>query len=75
MTPAGAADRGGSTYVTVEQAAEKLAMTPCALRCRCRRAQLRDKRTGKVEAPLGDGVVAVKFGRSWRIRFPQSQAA
>lgn len=63
------------TYLTIEQAAERLSMTPCALRCRCRRAQVLDRRTGKIEAPLGDGFVAVKFGRSWRVRVEASKAA
>lgn len=62
-------------YLTIEEAAEQLAMTPVALRARCRRAQRMDRRTGRVEAALGDGFVAVKFGRSWRVRAPDSQAA
>lgn len=62
-------------YLTIDEAAERLAMTPNALRCRCRRAQRKDRATGRVTAPLGDGVVAVKFGRSWRVRFESSIAA
>jgi hypothetical protein len=56
-------------YDTIESAATKLAMDPNALRARCRRAARRVAGFG-IEAQLGAGVVAVKFGKSWRIRFP-----
>jgi hypothetical protein len=56
-------------YDTIESAAAKLAMDPNALRARCRRAARRVAGYG-IEAHLGAGVVAVKFGKSWRIRFP-----
>lgn len=53
-------------YLTIDQAAELLAMTPVALRTRCNR---RARRVGRdTIADLGDGVVAVKFGRLWRVR-------
>jgi hypothetical protein len=34
--------------------------------------QARNRLTDRIEAPLGDGVIAVKFGRSWRVKFPQA---
>jgi len=56
-------------YATVQQAAPRLQMTSGALRARCRRCA---RKVGRdVVAPLADGVIAVKFGRSWRIRFPE----
>lgn len=55
-------------YLTIIQAAERLAMTPLALRKRCTRGA---RRVGKdVKAEIGDGIVAVQFGRVWRVRFP-----
>jgi len=42
-------------------------MSPDALRRRCARAARKIGRD--ITAQLGDGVVAVKFGRSWRVRF------
>ena len=61
--------RGERMYDTIESAAAKLAMDPNALRARCRRAA-RARANFGIEAELGAGVVAVKFGKSWRIRFP-----
>lgn len=58
-------------YATIEQAADRLAMSAEALRCRCRRAQRKNRLTDRVEADIGDGVVAVKFNRSWRVKFPE----
>jgi hypothetical protein len=59
-------------YQTIEGAAEALHMTPEALRARCRRAA---RRKGKdIVAELADGIVAIKFGRSWRVRFPATPA-
>ncbi len=55
-------------YVSIERAGARLALTPVALRARCRRAARREGRN--VLAHLGAGVVAYKFGRSWRVRFP-----
>lgn len=55
-------------YLPIEVAAVRLALTPLALRARCRRAARREGRT--IVAHLGAGVVAYKFGRSWRVRFP-----
>jgi hypothetical protein len=52
---------------TIEEAAGLLSMSPLALRKRCSR---RARRIGSdVVANLGDGVVAVKIGRTWRVRF------
>ena len=60
--------RNGSVFETIETAAAKLDMAPTALRARCRRA---GRRVGdEVVARLGGGIVAFKFGRSWRVRFP-----
>lgn len=59
-------------YLTIEQAAERLAMTPEALRKRCMRGA---RKVGRdVSAELGDGIVAVKFGRIWRLRFREDAA-
>jgi hypothetical protein len=55
-------------YLPIEEAALRLALTPVALRARCRRAARREGR--HVVAHLGAGVIAYKFGRSWRVRFP-----
>src|SRR5579883_3280763 len=55
-----------SDYARIDQAAARLAMTPIALRARCRRAARREGRS--IVAHLGAGVVAYKFGRSWRVR-------
>lgn len=54
--------------LTPDDAAKRLAITPVALRARCRRAQRIER--GQVVAPLGGGIVAFKFGSSWRVRFP-----
>lgn len=54
-------------YLTTEDAAARLSTSPTALRARCRR---RARKVGRdIVAHLGAGVVAFKFGRSWRIRF------
>jgi hypothetical protein len=58
------------TYDTIEMAAVKLHLDDDALRARCRRAA-RKTSTGIV-ADLGGGIVAFKFGTSWRVRFPAS---
>jgi len=60
--------RNPSVFDTIETAAAKLDMAPTALRARCRRAALRVG--DEVVAHLGGGIVAFKFGRSWRVRFP-----
>jgi hypothetical protein len=59
-------------YIPIEEAAPRLALTPVALRARCRRAARREGRN--IVAHLGAGVVAYKFGRSWRVRFPLAAA-
>jgi hypothetical protein len=54
---------------TIETAAERLDLDPNALRARCRRAA---RRVGdEIIAHLGGGIVAFKFGRSWRVQFPE----
>jgi hypothetical protein len=55
-------------YLTIEDAAALLSLSAVALRARCRRASRRRGRD--VVAELGDGIAAVKFGRSWRVRVP-----
>jgi hypothetical protein len=57
-------------FDTVESAAVKLGLDANALRARCRRAA---QRVGDaIVAQLGGGIVAFKFGKSWRVRFPSS---
>jgi hypothetical protein len=60
--------RSPRLFDTIESAAAKLDLDVEALRARCRRAATRVGDT--VQAHLGGGIVAFKFGRSWRIRFP-----
>jgi hypothetical protein len=55
-------------YETIADAAPRLGLTQLALRARCRRGAVREGRD--VRCYLGDGVVATKFGRTWRVRFP-----
>jgi len=55
-------------YLTIEDAASRLSTTANALRARCRRHSRREGRD--VVARLGAGIVAVKIGFSWRVRFP-----
>ena len=55
-------------YDTIETAAAKLDLAPEALRARCRRGATRVGNS--TEAELGGGIVAFKFGRGWRVRFP-----
>lgn len=59
-------------YRTIDEAAALLRLTPEALRKRCARSAVRRGRD--VVAELGDGVVAVKMGRTWRVRFPARAA-
>jgi hypothetical protein len=66
-----AVDRAAD-YVPIEEAAARLTLTPLALRARCRRAARRVGR--EIVAHLGAGVVAYKFGRSWRVHFPLTAA-
>ena len=56
------------SYLAIEEAAARLSTTPIALRARCRRHARREGRS--VVAHLGGGIVAIKFGVSWRVRFP-----
>jgi hypothetical protein len=55
-------------YLSIEEAAPRLGMTVQALRARCRRGVVKEGR--ETRCYLGDGVVASKFGRTWRLRFP-----
>lgn len=68
-SPPGAPSGSTSLYESIESAAAKLGVSEEALRARCRRAR-RGKGVSTV-AELGAGIRAVKFGRTWRIRFPQ----
>jgi hypothetical protein len=61
-----------AAFDTITNAAERLGIDPEALRARCRRAARRH--AGAPIVPLGGGIVAFKFGSSWRIRFPASLA-
>jgi hypothetical protein len=55
-------------FDTIEAAAPKLGVEPGALRSRCQRAA---RRAGPAAvAQLGGGIVAFKFGKTWRVRFP-----
>lgn len=69
--------RGGNVsqpkYLTTEQAAERLSLSTEALRKRCARAATRRGRD--IIAELGDGVTAVKMGRTWRVKFPPEERA
>jgi hypothetical protein len=53
---------------TVQEAAAILRVTEEALRARLRRAQVIGP-DGTITAPLAPGIVGVKVGTSWRIRF------
>ena len=58
-------------YETPQAAAVRLGLDVQALRARGRRAA---RRVGNdIVAHLGGGIVAVKLGSSWRIRFPAGQ--
>jgi hypothetical protein len=57
-----------AAYLTIQDAATRLSTTANALRARCRRHSRREGRD--VVARLGAGIVAVKIGFSWRVRFP-----
>lgn len=70
--PAGTVDISAPTagrLLGAEEAAARLGVSLQALRHRCRRAQRKEGR--EVVARLGGGVVAHKFGASWRFRFQQ----
>ncbi|HEX2878865.1 MAG TPA: hypothetical protein VHO25_04945 [Polyangiaceae bacterium] len=58
------------SYLTVETAAQRLSTTPNALRARLRRCQRREG--ASVIADLGGGLRGIKFGRNWRLIFPDS---
>jgi hypothetical protein len=58
------------SYLTVEIAAQRLSTTPNALRARLRRCQHREG--ASIVADLGGGVRGIKFGRSWRLLFPEA---
>lgn len=61
--------RPAQVYDSIEDAAAKLGLTPEALRARCRRRAVREGQDERCY--FGDGVVATKFGRTWRVRFPR----
>jgi hypothetical protein len=67
--PAIAALRAPPIFETIESAAPKLGVAPGALRSRCQRAARRIGAASAV-AQLGGGIVAFKFGKTWRLRFP-----
>jgi hypothetical protein len=70
LTAPGRAPASTTVLLTIEVAAKRLALGPTALRARCRRAA---RRVGDaIVANLGGGIVAFKFGRSWRVRFPEA---
>jgi hypothetical protein len=56
-------------YFAIEAAAVILSLNPHALRARCRRRAKKDGRN--VVAHLGGGILAIKFGVTWRVRFPE----
>ena len=62
--------RAQPIYDTVEAAAAKLAIGSAALRARLRRAQRAEGQS--IVADLGGGIRGFKFGKSWRIRFPET---
>ncbi len=56
-------------WLSVEAAAERLSLGPVALRARLRRAE---RAEGDLRvARIGAGVVGVRFGRQWRLRFDE----
>ena len=57
-----------ANYKPIDVAAPKLGVSEEALRARCRRAR---KAAGGTVVDLGGGIRAVKFGRTWRVRFPE----
>ena len=64
----------GRCYFSTELAALKLDVSPQALRARIRRHSREEK--GEVApARLGMGVVARKFGPTWRIYFTDAEVA
>jgi hypothetical protein len=62
-----------NTWLTIEAAAKLVGVSPEALRARCRRAARRRDR--QVVAELGMGIIARKFGRSWRLSVPPPDEA
>lgn len=60
-------------WQSVKAAAAQLDLRPRALQARCRRAARKER--GHVIADLGMGVVARKFGRSWRVYVPSIESA
>lgn len=57
-------------YLTTEEAALRLALSPKALRARLRRMQA--KRGARAILQLAPGITAVKLGVSWRIRISEA---
>lgn len=58
----------GTQYYDIKVAAARLGLNEPAMRARCRRAARREGRN--IVARLGGGIVAVKFGTTWRVVFP-----
>ena len=71
QSPPAPSSSSTALYESIESAAAQLGVSEEALRARCRRAR-RGKGAATV-AELGAGIRAVKFGRTWRIRFPQDE--
>lgn len=59
-------------FLRVEEAAAHLGLTDKALRARCRR-HARKNADGTISSCMGGGIVAFKFGRSWRFQFPSEE--
>ena len=59
-------------YESVKNAARRPGLSPAALRARLRR-MLETAVNGMLD--LGGGIRAFKFGRTWRIAFPESDEA
>jgi hypothetical protein len=57
-----------AAFATIQVAARRLSVDAAALRARCRRAARREG--DAIVARLGGGIVAFKFGRTWRVHFP-----
>jgi hypothetical protein len=67
----GRSSPGPLLYDPIDIAAPKVGISEEALRARCRRAPLCPGSSAVVD--LGAGIRAMKFGRTWRIRFPKDE--
>ncbi len=59
-----------SDYLPIEDAAKRLAVGAASAACSLPTRRRSRARQHVASAHLGGGVVACKFGRSWRVRFP-----